>query len=51
MPKMTRILLSLPSGLLHLVMQALPAGQTRAEWIRQAIRERLQRETDNREEV
>lgn len=41
---MTRLLITLPAELIRLIGGCVPAGQSRAEWIREAIRQRILRD-------
>lgn len=44
-----RILLTLSPNLLRLIDQVKPPGQSRAEWIREAIRQRVEQQTTGKE--
>lgn len=44
-PPMIRLLIPFPPALLKLMGACIPAGQSRAEWIRECIRQRISRES------
>lgn len=48
LPRMERIILHMPVALLQLMEAFIPVGQSRAEWIREAVRERISRENQTR---